>query len=217
MKNKNVYLEVDRMNMVGKTKQQSPDRYSRRLGYRVNSYNGIDPEKLLEDDMLVTQMKVGDHLCTIAYEGVIENLYNIVSKQPKSNITLQSVIRAVTKSIDDTDIYVDCDCGDFVYRYAYWATKYGYKYGKPETRPSKITNPEDKMGAMCKHLTMLLSNKRWMVRLSSIVNDFVKANIDEIRSRYKIPEDKFFINKPGRPSTRTGRNTRMTSSDIESR
>lgn len=202
--------EIDRKNMVGKTKSQSPDRYAKRIGYRVNSYSGIDPDRLLEDDLLVAQVKVGDYYCTIAYKGVLENLYDIVRKQPKHNVTLQSVIRAVTKSIDKTDVLVDCTCPDFIYRYSYWASKYGYKYGRQETRPSKITNPDDKMGAMCKHLTMLLSNKKWMVKLSSIVNDFVKANIDKIRDRYNIPEEDFFINVPGRPSVKTGRNTRMT-------
>lgn len=352
--------EVGRTNLVGKTKAQSKDRYRKRLDYRVNSYNGIDAEKLLDEDLLVTQVQVGDYYCTIAYNNVLKNLIKIVSRQPKHNVTLQSVIRAVTQSIDDTDIFVDCSCPDFClsgdtkirlyngevrtieelldmynngheihvysldtddnlyknglvtsvwisgysndmikitlsngnsilttpshrymldtgeyieasdismstnlmcvsildgklfkdiytiksieyikyddpipvydltvekynnfyvdagvilhncYRYAYVATQHGYKYGKPENRPSRITNPNDNKGAMCKHLTMLLANKRWMVKLASIVNDFVKANIEEIREKYKVPEEDFFINVSGRPSRNTGRNTNMT-------
>lgn len=135
--------EIDRKNLVGKVKAQSPDRYNRRLSYHPSSYIEIDLEQLLTKDSLVAKLPVGDYTCTVAYAGVLSQLSDVLKKQPRPNVTLQSVIRAITQSIDKTDILVDCTCADFVYRYAYWATKYGYKYGKPETRPTKITNPDD--------------------------------------------------------------------------
>lgn len=205
-----IQTEVDRKNLIGKTKAQSPARYNKRLNYHVKGYSGIDPSELLTKDILVTKVEVGDYECIVAYKGVLENLAKIVRKQPSHNITLQSVIRAVTQSIDETDILVDCSCDDWKYRFSYVASKHGYKYGKPETRPPNVTNPDDDKGSMCKHLTMLLANKRWLVRLSSIVNDFIKANIEEIRKRLKISEDDFFINEPGRPSRKTNRNLGMT-------
>lgn len=202
-------LEIDRKNLVGKTKAQSPDRYNKRLSYHPTSYRGVDMNELLTRDVLVAHVPVGDYVCTVAYAGVLTQLAEVVSKQPRPNVTLQSVIRAITQSIDKTDILVDCTCPDFVYRYAYWATKYGYKYGKPETRPAKITNPDDKIGSMCKHLTALLANKRWLVKLASVVNEFIKANIDDVRSALDLSPDEFIINVPGRPSTKTGRNIGM--------
>lgn len=202
--------EVTRKNMVGKTKSQSPSRYNKRLDYRVNDYAGIDPSQLISNDILATKVSVGDYECIVAYKGVLSNLKDIVKRQPKHNVTLQSVIRAVNTAIDDTDILVDCTCPDFQYRFAYLATKYGYKYGKPETRPANITNPDDDKGAMCKHLTMLLSNKRWLIKLSTIVNDFIKANIESVRKALNVSEDDFFINDPGRPSRHTNRNLGMT-------
>lgn len=80
------------------------------------------------------------------------------------------------------------------YRFAYWATKYGYKYGKPETRPAKKTNPNDKIGAMCKHLTALLANKKWVVKIASIINDYINEYPDEARRAMGLSEDEMVIN-----------------------
>lgn len=201
--------EISRKNLVGKTKALSPTRYNKRVRYSANEYKGIDVSELLSDDMLVSKVRVKDYICTIAFEGVLHNVLNVVSRQPKHNVTLQSVIRALNQAIDKTDILVDCSCPDFIYRFSYYATKFGYKYGKPENRPPKITNPRDKLGAMCKHLTALLANKRWLVKLASIVNDFIKAYYQDIVSMLGVSEDEFYINEPGRPSIKTNRNTRM--------
>lgn len=82
------------------------------------------------------------------------------------------------------------------YRFAYWATKYGYKYGKPENRPAKITNPNDKLGAMCKHLTSILSNKKWTVKVASVLNEFIKAYPNEVQELLGLNDDEFIINDP---------------------
>lgn len=191
------YIEVSRKNLVGKTKAQSPARYKRRLGYKPMNFKGVDVDKLFESDILVLSVPVGDYICTIAYKGVLQNLKSVIEDQPKPNVTLQSVIKAVTRSIDNTDILVDCTCPDFIYRYAYWATQYGYKYGKPENRPSKITNPDDKIGAMCKHITALLANKKWLVKIASTVNEYIKVYTDDIREILGLSEDEFIVN-PGK-------------------
>lgn len=206
---RNIVLEIDRKNLVGKTKALSPTRYNKRLSYRASQYKGIDVKKLIENDELVTVVKVGDYDCTIAFQGVLDTLVSVLKLQPRPNVTLQAIIRTLNRAIDNTDLLVDCECGDWIYRFAYWATKFGYKYGKPETRPAKITNPDDKKGAMCKHLTAILANKRWLVKIGSIVNDIIKNNADAIRERLGLDEDKFIVNVPGRPSLKTNRNPRM--------
>lgn len=193
-----LYLnEISRKNLVGKTKSQSPARYVKRLGYRAKGTDGIDPDQLINNDVLVTAIPIGDYTSVIAFPGVLHALKNVLARQPRPNVTLQTVIRAVTRAFDDTDVKVDCTCADFKYRYAYWATRYGYKWGPPENRPSKITNPDDVEGAMCKHLTALLANKRWLVKVASLVNDFIKAYPDEVRKKLGLDEDEFIINPSG--------------------
>lgn len=193
--NHSILNEISRKNLVGKTKSQSPQRYNRRLGYKPTDFRGVNVEKLLQSDILVIKVPVGDYICTVAYKGVLENLKSVLKRQPKPNVTLQSVIKAVTMSIDDTDLLVDCTCFDFKYRYAYWSSKYGYKYGEPETRPPKITNPDDNIGSMCKHLTALLSNKKWLVKIASTVNEYIKIYTDDVRKILKLSPDEFIVNK----------------------
>lgn len=194
----NILNEITRKNLVGKSKKQSPDRYNRRLGYTPKSYKGIDTSRLFNDDIIIIQVPVGDYICTVAFKGMLEHLKAVVDKQPTPKVTLQSVIRAMNIAIDDTDLLVDCTCADFKYRFAYWATKYGYKYGKPETRPSKITNPNDKLGAMCKHLDALLGNKKWVTKVASTFNSFIKENEDKVRKALGVSEDEFKIVKPSK-------------------
>ena len=190
--------EITRKNLVGKSKSQSPDRFNRRLGYSPKSYKGIDISRLFNEDILIIEVPVGDYVCTIAFKGMLQHLKDIVDKQPKPTVTLQTVIKAMNVAIDNTDLLVDCTCPDFVYRFAYWATKYGYKFGKPEKRPSKITNPDDELGAMCKHLNALLSNKKWITKMASTLNQFIKENIDKIREFLGVSEDDFTAAKPSR-------------------
>ena len=74
------------------------------------------------------------------------------------------------------------------YRFAYQATEWGYKYGKPETRPADIRNP-DGYGALCKHLTAVLSNKKWLQQVTSTVMDWCVKNIDSINEFLKLTDE----------------------------
>lgn len=109
----NFLSEITRRNLVGKTKVQSPQRYVKRLGYKPLSYNGIDIQNLLDTGECVLKVPVGKYTVTIAYQGVLDKLVDVLQRQPRPNVTLQSVIRALTQAIDDTDVLVDCTCADF--------------------------------------------------------------------------------------------------------
>lgn len=69
---------------------------------------------------------------------------------------------------------------------------FGYKYGTPENRPAKIRNPDD-IGALCKHLTSILSNKKWLQQVTSILMDFIVDNIDKV--------NQFLRRQPGKEFT----------------
>lgn len=79
--------------------------------------------------------------------------------------------------------------GDFCYRFAYQATVWGYKYGKPENRPAPIRNP-DGYGALCKHLTAILSNKKWMQQITKTLMDWIVEHIEEVNDFLKLKDDK---------------------------
>ena len=171
-------LEVSRKDLVTKSRVQGKKRFNKRLNYQVSNFRGVDLQKLFEDDYFVFNTPIKDYVCTIAFPGVFSSLKRVVRStagDPRK-INLQMVIKALRIAFDDTDdVKVNCTCADWIYRFAYWATENGYKYGEPETRPSDITNPDDALGATCKHLDLLLSNKRWLTKAASVVNAFIKA------------------------------------------
>lgn len=171
-------LEVSRKDLVTKSRVQDKKRFNKRLNYQVSNFRGVDLQKLFEDDYFVFNTPIKDYVCTIAFPGVFSSLKRVIRSTAgdPSKINLQMVIKALRIAFDDTDdVKVNCTCADWIYRFAYWATKNGYKYGEPETRPSDITNPDDALGATCKHLDLLLSNKRWLTKAASVVNAFIKA------------------------------------------
>lgn len=78
------------------------------------------------------------------------------------------------------------------YRFMYWANKNGYLYGPmvkgTEQFPEK-TNPDDMLGATCKHLDLFLSNKRWLIKAASIVTSIIKAYPEKAEKYLYDPED----------------------------
>lgn len=188
--------EVNRTNMVGKVKAQSPDRYNKRLHYHSGEC-AVNLSEFLSKDIIVIMVKVAEYDCIISYKGLLAEIARQVAKSSTHFANFDIVRDAVNKAIDkDNDIKVDCSCPDFKYRFAYWATKYGYKYGKPETRPAKVRNPGDDIGAMCKHLTSVLANKRWLRKAATDINEFMRANIDEVREVLGVTPEEFVINEP---------------------
>lgn len=171
-------LEVSRKELVAKSRLQSKSKFRKRLNYQITNFRGVDLKQLFENDYFVFQTPIKDYVCTIAFPGVFTSLKQTIKSTAgsPSRINLQMVIKALRVAFDATDdVKVDCTCPDFYYRYSYVATQNGYKYGDPQTIPADITNPDDDIGATCKHLNLLLSNKRWLVKAASVVNSFIKA------------------------------------------
>lgn len=186
LKSESYLMEVTRRMMVDKSKKQSDkskERYKRRTRYQGNIIlRDVDLSRFYTDDLIVATARIGDYFDTVAFQGVILRMKDLVEKSPKHILTQQIIIKAVSQAIDESDILVNCDCGDFIYRYAYWATRLGYKWGKPETRPSDKTNPGDLLGSCCKHLLALLSNKKWTTQIAIAISDYVeKQGIDNLR------------------------------------
>lgn len=66
------------------------------------------------------------------------------------------------------------NCPDWKYRFAYWATKDQIIAKDPENRPSDITNPTNKLGAGCKHVMLVLANVGWLIKVASVINNYIK-------------------------------------------
>lgn len=87
------------------------------------------------------------------------------------------------------------NAGDFKFRFAYQASVWEYKYGRQETRPANIRNPNG-YGALCKHLTAVLSNKKWLQQVTGTVMDWCVKNIDKINEYLKLDKEDTVLTLP---------------------
>lgn len=87
------------------------------------------------------------------------------------------------------------NAGDFKFRFAYQASVWEYKYGRQETRPANIRNPNG-YGALCKHLTAVLSNKKWLQQVTGTVMDWCVKNIDKINEYLKLDKEYTVLTLP---------------------
>lgn len=209
--NRHSYLfEISRKNLVGKTKAQSQPRVQRSKDYDPMKVYLIDDDELFYNDRLIIYSQVGDYICIVGVNDFSKSYKEILKKNRKPTVNLETTIRAVQLALDNEDIYVNCDCPDFYYRYSYVATKNGYKFGTPQDIPAPERNPKDNIGAVCKHLYRILNNKRWAVRSASMVNKVLRDNPEDTKDW--LDTDVIF-NVGGRPSAKTGRNIDMLDFD----
>lgn len=179
---KELLLEKGRNDFLNKTRRESPGRWQRRQNYKDFRFVKADIKDLDDKDMVVAIFEVGDYTVIVSFNNILLNLREIVKKDPKHMVKFDWVLRACNRAIDQSDIYVNCTCKDFKYRFSYVASKNSYKYGKKELRPADIRNPDDNIGAACKHLLSVLSNKNWMTKVATTVNDWLQMkDVYEIR------------------------------------
>jgi len=66
------------------------------------------------------------------------------------------------------------NCPDWKYRFDYWATYNDITSGDPQHDPGNfIVNPNDTKGAGCKHTLIVLSNNTWLIKVSSVIYNYV--------------------------------------------
>lgn len=182
---KNKLEEVSRNDMLVKAKKQTITRYNKAAGYRGFSIIDIDTTSIFTTNCLRVTCKVGDYWDTVEMQNILYWIQAEAEKNKNYQINTKGVTAAIMNSIDGMDIKVDCTCPDFKYRFAYLATKLGYKYGKPENRPAKITNPND-YGAICKHLISMLGNKKWLQQVTGTLMDVIEKRIDDVNKFLRV-------------------------------
>ena len=170
--------EVTRKDLLSKNKNEDPQKYARRISY-VSTIKPLPLAKQLFMDTgtLTVPIKVGDYIVTIHLSGILKYIQDEMDIAHKDLPDRSLVYKALKKAVDNENIYVNCTCPDFRYRHSYFATMQDFKYGDPERRPAKITNPNNK-GATCKHITAALTRpSQWLKYANSWINSVVTAYI----------------------------------------
>ena len=173
--------EDSRAKLLSKSKSSKKgfERFKKRVKSKVansvKEFNSIDMNKLFKNDILTVNINVkgetDNYQVRISFGGFLDLLQEQIDKLGILN--LKAVTRALINGFNKDDVYIKCSCPDWQYRYAYYATKNNINSGDPETRPSDITNPDDKLGSACKHVLLVLSNTSWILKVASTVYNYV--------------------------------------------
>jgi hypothetical protein len=169
---------------VGAYKDQSrgKNRFDRKKYTKqansVKSYNQIDMNKVFKQDILQVNIPVvgetDEYTVTVKLEGVVAEIQKNI-KNNNNKFEFRTVIQALTKIFNTTDVYCKCSCPDFKYRFAHWniIKNVSVDDSSQDPGPGKgIANPNDDKGRGCKHILQVLANGNWMMKASSVIVNY---------------------------------------------
>lgn len=172
--------EVTRWEIIRRSQKESPPRFDKKKFYRAKDLSNVDFRDLFENDNFTWSSRVGDYIVTISFEGAFSILQWELKpwrgKNRWKRINHMVLVNALTKALDREDLFVDCSCPDFKYRFAYWATQADCKYGVQQNKPPTVRNVKNNKGFVCKHILATLYGKRWVPAAARCWLDFIKAN-----------------------------------------
>lgn len=190
-------LEKTRRELLIKQKRESPARVKRSESYSVSNTQ-IDPEAFLNDWLVISCNISGNssnYNDVIAFKNVVNDLIEEAKKDSKHIVNSRLIQKSLKNSLDKNDIYIDCDCPDWIYRFEYWSTRDKFKWGKLQTSNGKgIRNPNNNIGSMCKHLYALLRSNTFMNHVSDKIMRVIMANLDILVKRFNINLEEFVVN-----------------------
>jgi hypothetical protein len=183
----NNLLEDKRTELISRGKRGEREkgdgktRYEKRVkssfSTSTRSFNNINMNQLFKDNILTVGIEIhgetNDYKVTIKFGGFLDTLKEILKRQ-NNKLDLRAIIRALMESFNKQDVYIRCSCEDFFYRFGYFATVDKIIEGEPQLIPSDITNPRNTLGPGCKHIMLVLSNTGWIIKVASVVMNYIK-------------------------------------------
>lgn len=192
-------LELNRSQLINKSKHsdnyedesRGRNRWERRnrssIDRKVDQYNKIDMNDLFKNDELKVGINVhgetNNYTVLIRYNGVLKEIQDQV-KRNNNKIEFKCILIALQRVFNQGNVFVSCSCPDWQYRQAYSASKGGYNSGPLEIRSSDITNPFDTKGAGCKHVNLVLGNIDWIMKVSSVINNYIHYMKEHYERKY---------------------------------
>ena len=167
-------------------------RYEKRVKSRVASstrqYNQINMNQLFKDNILTVSIEVkgetDNYTVTMSFGGFLDEIHDQLKKLNLNEINLRIITRALVNAFNGENVYIKCTCPDWKYRMNYWATKSQLIINEPENRPSRITNPSNKLGPGCKHVMLVLSNHSWLLKVASVITNYINYMKQHYEKQY---------------------------------
>lgn len=152
-------------------------KYSK-IANSVKNYNEINMNSLFKQDILQVNIPVvgenDEYTVTIKLEGIVSEISKNI-KNNKNSLEFRTIIQAITKVFNTSDVYIKCSCPDAKYRFAHWniIKKVSVDDTSNDPGPGRgIANPNDDMGRGCKHMLLVLANGDWMMKVASVINNY---------------------------------------------
>ena len=162
-------------------KTDGKTRYEKRLKSRFSSstreFNQIDMNEFFKNNILTVGVPVTGETSNYIVTMSFGNILDIIQRQvERANgiLDLRTIVRSLITAFNSDNVYIRCTCPDWQYRMGYWASVNKIIVGSKENRPSKITNPGNKLGPGCKHVMLVLSNTGWLIKVASVINNYIK-------------------------------------------
>lgn len=178
----NYLYEDNRHKLISKSKasKKGKERFNKRNKARVantvKAMNSIDMNKLFKEDILTVNLPImgetDNYIVKITFGGFLEILRD--QTRDKQQVDFRDISRAAIIGFNKDDVFINCSCPDFRYRFAYFSTRNDFNSGAPENRPSDITNPDDSLGSACKHVLLVLNNTSWIMKVASVINNYIR-------------------------------------------
>lgn len=217
--NEELLLEKSRQELINKSKSgaeyskknqsRGKNRWERRtysqVANSVRDYNQINMDAFFKGDVLEFGINVhgetDNYVVTVLFEGILGELRREVQGN-NNKLEFKCVLRALLKIFNSNDVYVSCTCKDWSYRFKYWAQKNGYNSAIPDQytnmRPKPQgqggaagANDQDTKGSACKHVNLVISNLDWMMKVASVINNYIKwcrVNMERNYADYIFPQ-----------------------------
>ena len=189
--NKGKLTEDTRVALVSKSRGAGPyknqmrgkNRFERKkhsqIAKTVKQYNKIDMNQLFKQDILQVTVPVtgetDNYSVQIKMEGVIKEIARNI-KNNKNKLEFRTIIQALTKIFNSSNIFVKCTCADYKYRFAHWNIVNNVSVDDTSKDPGPgrgIVNPKDDKGRGCKHILLVLANGDWLMKVASVINNYI--------------------------------------------
>lgn len=180
--NRTTLIAQSRNTGTYKNTERGKNRFERKkyskIANAVKSYNEINMNLLFKQDILQVNIPVvgenDEYTVTIKIEGVVAEIQKNI-KNNNNKLEFRTVIQALTKVFNTTDVYIKCTCPDFKYRFAHWniLKNVSVDDSSQDPGPGKgIVNPNDDKGRGCKHILLTLANGAWMMKVASVIQNY---------------------------------------------
>lgn len=179
-------IEATKNSIIQKSKasNKGKQRFNRRLkskvANQVKQFNDINMDKLFKEDILDIGLSVrgetNNYIVKISFSGLLEEIRKKVEKLNKIDIGI--ILNCLIKCFTSNDVYMHCTCPDWRFRFDYLArekhkTNSTDNPDDPQNRAPVKTNPDDTLGSGCKHTLLVLSNRSWLIKVASVINNYI--------------------------------------------